>query len=583
MGVSTNKIQKVRTFLTDVERLKPAEKSEVVVATASHPASTLPPVLTDYKPDPKVAQVLPKVPTLSEKKLETIPNPVLKKSLGPDELTPVNNEVLRSKDIPLSKVPAIPKDIVNPIATIANTTQSIYGEDVNVMDTNTDINEGTIITDKKRERLSLLPAMAEAIRLWFLKGKNRIEKRAKDKIAATPTVRTIEKRKEVLSQAVKQTAQAPKDDYKKLTDKLPKIIDKEAVASVSTLNVVKKNPEMKPSWQHFEGKENAKNSAISTNSQEERITSTASVPQESFKSKQEPLIKPRTVTQQKGPSLSSISGEISSPVPSVNVEPIEIVIKAEPAKASTRSWKPTPQVKNRKLSRLVFYGVSALVAVGAVWGGVSLSMWLLVQEGGLTPTNSISQSEETKNLSLIIADRETELLLTRSRDEFYNEILNNSQDSGGINIILPTINRTTGVIPASAEDLLQNLGWQASPALLRSISGMNFGTLGTTPFIVMRVTSFDTALGGLLVAEKNLSNDLAPLFGEPVSNSFDTTETGGELRPAYFEDDIVKNHDVRVLRDELDREAIVYGFVNQNTVIITTDRGAFAALSDVIR
>ena len=33
---------------------------------------------------------------------------------------------------------------------------------------------------------------------------------------------------------------------------------------------------------------------------------------------------------------------------------------------------------------------------------------------------------------------------------------------------------------------------------------------------------------------------------------------------------------------ELEKERIVYGFVNQNTVIITTDRGTFAALAEAI-
>ena len=100
----------------------------------------------------------------------------------------------------------------------------------------------------------------------------------------------------------------------------------------------------------------------------------------------------------------------------------------------------------------------------------------------------------------------------------------------------------------------------------------------------MKTQNFDTAFAGMLAWEKTMSADLSPLFGAPVVMSFDpSARTDTQVREAFFKDTIASNKNVRLLLDEEGRDRIVYTFVNQNTVLITTTRTALDALLPLVR
>ncbi|PIR85748.1 hypothetical protein COU14_02740 [Candidatus Kaiserbacteria bacterium CG10_big_fil_rev_8_21_14_0_10_44_10] len=577
MGANNDTLKKIRTFHSDMERLRPRPESEVanVESTAPTPAKPIPSVLNAKKPEPEIVVPIPAPPPAPPQAV--MPEPV--KVTAP-EPKPVVPEKPKSQPAPptLLSVPKnseLSKEMSESLGTLSKTTPYNPSDKLNVMDTDSEITEGTIITDKKRERFKLLPAMVEAVKSWFSEGKETIERHAEEKRLATPTVSTIEERKDVVKMAAKQSAQAPKDDYKKLTDKLPKKLTDKSAPNKPSLVITKKSPDAKPSWSHYEGKNEEKTAPII------EATPVSKAPEKPLAP---PVIPSLPIKEEPEPQA-----ETKVEVPAIKVEPVALTIKSEPAKAPARKWKETPEPKRfGNFPRVLFYTSSVVIALVAVVGGVMTTMWLLGSDDGLTPTTSngqVSQNNSVNTLEqlpLVSADRQTKLLLPRSRVAFYEDILSSSQNSGGINVIDPTTS-DAGDTRASTSDILETLAWQSSPTLLRAINEINFGTLGTEPFIVLRVTSFDTAFGGLLVAEDSLSQELAPLFGEPVTSTFDVSEDDSTVRPAYFEDDVVRNHDVRVLRDEMEKERIVYGFVNQNTVIITTDRGMFATLAEAIR
>jgi hypothetical protein len=77
-----------------------------------------------------------------------------------------------------------------------------------------------------------------------------------------------------------------------------------------------------------------------------------------------------------------------------------------------------------------------------------------------------------------------------------------------------------------------------------------------------------------------MSADLSPLFGTPVSSSYNPevrTDTG--TSEAYFKDIIASNKNARLLVDENGDDRIVYTFIDKNTIVITTTRDA---LSDIL-
>lgn len=141
------------------------------------------------------------------------------------------------------------------------------------------------------------------------------------------------------------------------------------------------------------------------------------------------------------------------------------------------------------------------------------------------------------------------------------------------------------------------------------------------PFIILKTTAYEIAFAGMLSWERDLNADLAPLFGpvlaqklprqlpkekeEIVATSSTATTSSSTLTsnisgssssstatsttpivpttpetpdvfvPHAFEDAVVKNKDVRILRDAAGKVALMYGFYDKETIIITNDENTF--------
>ena len=83
--------------------------------------------------------------------------------------------------------------------------------------------------------------------------------------------------------------------------------------------------------------------------------------------------------------------------------------------------------------------------------------------------------------------------------------------------------------------------------------------------------------------EDTMNKDLSPLFGDTLSE----IATRGALQenpsaplfriftPRIFNDVIVRNNDTRILRDDEGGIALIYGFPNVETIIVTTNENTF--------
>jgi hypothetical protein len=96
------------------------------------------------------------------------------------------------------------------------------------------------------------------------------------------------------------------------------------------------------------------------------------------------------------------------------------------------------------------------------------------------------------------------------------------------------------------------------------------------PFIIFKSTYFENAYAGMLSWEINLKKDLLILFRLPGY------ENGGgliaDLTPTdnkKFEDGVIVNKDVRILKDEKNNVILLYGIIDKETIIITVNDTAF--------
>lgn len=157
----------------------------------------------------------------------------------------------------------------------------------------------------------------------------------------------------------------------------------------------------------------------------------------------------------------------------------------------------------------------------------------------------------------------------------------------GITQLYPTTVGNEGLVrPATSAEIFSVLDTTTAPGgFIRTINRASFGAVdGEVPFIILKVQSFDAALSGMIAWEQSMSDDLWPFFGPVVTNSFDpNARTTNQIRPAFFTDTLINNRDVRLLRNELREERILYSFLDRNTILITTTRDAFVKLLPLVK
>lgn len=141
-----------------------------------------------------------------------------------------------------------------------------------------------------------------------------------------------------------------------------------------------------------------------------------------------------------------------------------------------------------------------------------------------------------------------------------------------------------GGIPQPGGVLIGELALPAPSILLRNIEDSS--TVGvisagseSRTFFILNVSSYERTFAGMLAWEKTMPTDLAALY--PSYDSAPTTtasSTPASTTPQGFSDDVVDNHDVRVLRDSYGRSLMLYGYDGKDTLIIARDEAAFTAL-----
>lgn len=140
---------------------------------------------------------------------------------------------------------------------------------------------------------------------------------------------------------------------------------------------------------------------------------------------------------------------------------------------------------------------------------------------------------------------------------------------GSITRIVPIVGPTTAQQrPATFGEFMVAI--EASPPddLLRALSDDFFLGLHTidknAPLIVVPVLSYDRAFAGMLAWESAMNGDLAPLF-TPLSRYANVNGIPEERR---FSDVVMRNYDVRALKDDSGQIQLYYSFPTRGILII---------------
>ncbi|MDB9944381.1 hypothetical protein OAD26_00070 [bacterium] len=238
-----------------------------------------------------------------------------------------------------------------------------------------------------------------------------------------------------------------------------------------------------------------------------------------------------------------------------------------------------------KKSKGLYPIVLIVVIVVAIVAGVSLGFMLTKNRDDITvvqPAVSI--------VSYLKTDTKVAVPLTASRDVLLENIkMETTNAASGVTQIYPTVTKTsvggstTKTVPATTPEIFTVLSPRTLAPFIRSIDRpLMFGAITVSqnePFIVMKTDNFDVAFAGMLDWEPFISSDLAPIFGEPVSRTYDiNARTVDQTFDAHFIDTFVNNRGVRVLRDETGTDRIIYTFVDKHTILITSNTEALTKI-----
>jgi hypothetical protein len=151
--------------------------------------------------------------------------------------------------------------------------------------------------------------------------------------------------------------------------------------------------------------------------------------------------------------------------------------------------------------------------------------------------------------------------------------------------------------PVPGGQLIQALNLSAPDILLRNVGaesmvGIVHAGDTTAPFFILRVLSYEASFRGMLSWEPQMATNLAifyPSFPQPVvvAPPVATSTATGSSTPTVqvasnnvssapqFRDEVVANHDVRALKDTSGNTILLYGYRDQQNLIIARNEDAF--------
>lgn len=255
--------------------------------------------------------------------------------------------------------------------------------------------------------------------------------------------------------------------------------------------------------------------------------------------------------------------------------------------------KPVTRIASRRSSQsqLSVIVISVLLVVLGAGGVFGAWMYFTNSTPDITPVVSVT--------SLISYDEKKELT-GRTGQELMTELADLSSEplvSGNVLVAyISTASTTTKGLPFSTPapggDLIKALPLLAPDILMRNIEktsvvGIIQSGSETRPFFVLKVASYERTFRGMLSYEPSMRQALGRLYPPYAKVEVDTGTVGTStpavqspsfsilLEPTGFVDAVVRNYDVRILRDSQGRSILLYGYKDKETLIIARDETAF--------
>lgn len=253
----------------------------------------------------------------------------------------------------------------------------------------------------------------------------------------------------------------------------------------------------------------------------------------------------------------------STPIPrNIQQELEELRAKAQ----TTVSQVETPASPRSSILPLLLRGGLVTVAVA---GGIVLAFVAKEQFDNRGPSDTVS--EPTLPDATFADGRTSTIDMMGDSNTFRSELEARIGNAGpGILEIYPVVEEGGAKRPATSQEFLAFMRARLPESAKRALDPrMTIGSVSTNtpePFLILKSSNFDLLFTGMMTWESNIQFDLEPIFGI------------ASIAPASFRDAVRRNASTRILYDAEGNEVLLYSFIDQDTVVITTSSEALSAI-----
>jgi hypothetical protein len=425
----------------------------------------------------------------------------------------------------------------------------------------------TIITDTKRNRFKLIPAIIASVSSWFSAKKLSFNNKKAPKYTVPETTR----RKGVIQKATGVTGKLATSDFSLIHERIRQRKENEDRPTPETTWSANTEPVF----------------LLLENPEPAQITNVQVVAKKSFRNIPTETPAPRPVIVVPTPVTEilpppTIETSDSDTLPSISPQPENKEVPPLPPETIAESYpvETIPSdaaIENTHLSKAPAYLRFLLLNTNSLTLGIFVGMMalMLIAFYGYTflaeKTVSINDADETK--ALLILNTPLKLVSGKNNDrvsllEVFETIKHEEDEAVQVAFIFSESN--ANIIPPHI--LLSLLDLNLEINLARSITHLRLGhTKNDAPFLLLKVSDETAVQGGLLASEDNLKQNLADIF------SFST-----ETETAKFVDGSLSGIDVRLLKKVTGSDILIYGIID-NLIIVTKDSQAFTELKDLIK
>lgn len=289
--------------------------------------------------------------------------------------------------------------------------------------------------------------------------------------------------------------------------------------------------------------------------------------------------------------LRTLRSDVEDTVKERKTSMVTVAAAEENRRASKVEVMPLNGEAPQRKKSTAFLIVSALVLL-VVGGGLLVFAFM--------PTKQVPIANEPQlpASTLIYADETIPLPLAgHNRTSVMNDLVamreNTALSLGLIREIYPTKLSTSTNLSEREEiaPVLRLIAPHANDAFLRTLTekyilGVHVFD-GNQAFLMVTTSSYEQTFVGMVEWESDMLADLLPLFERrprPRSpNERLSTTSAPSVINTGFVDMVIENHDARVLKDSNGNIVLLWTFINQNTLAITTNERTLAELVSRIR